>query len=188
MTFSPRDLHYPVHNRFNNVIGVRTWYPYSNSNGVNPVLSWGVSRTANIKGPKYMCQSLSFSAMTFFNKFLIVLLKFSTIPLHMAWYGVVVDCLTFNNLIWVNLIWQSNSTEYFEQCLSHCARMNVLQRYSLWESCAHIYGSKYVPITIWWRTNWTNYVNTNRWKWCTDQGKFSHWCLWYRTLWYISLT
>jgi len=24
---------------FNNIIGVRTWYPYSNSNGVNPVLS-----------------------------------------------------------------------------------------------------------------------------------------------------
>jgi len=43
------------------------------------------------------CQSLGFTAETFFSKVFVVLLKCSTIPFPIAWYGVVVHCLMFNN-------------------------------------------------------------------------------------------
>ena len=89
------------------VIGVRTLLPYNNSNGVNPVLSCGVSRTANISGVKYRCQSLGLSAATF-NIFFIVLLKFSTTPLPMAWYGLVVGCWIESSLLTSDIIFNVN--------------------------------------------------------------------------------
>ena len=78
----------------------------------------------------------------------------------------------------VNLIWQSDLTEYFKQGLCcYCSRMYVFQIYSLRKSCAYIYGHMYLYPSGGGQIGPT--ISIDRSKGCIDQGKFSHWCLCY---------
>ena len=80
-----RVLLFPVYKCFRSVIGVLTVCPKSNSNGVKPILSSGVSLTANIRGVIHLDQSYDLSDTTFFSKFLTVLFIFSQSPFPIEW-------------------------------------------------------------------------------------------------------
>lgn len=64
------------------------------SNGENPKLFSGASRYANRSTPRYLSQSFGFSTQIFLSIDFKVPLNSSTNPLHIGWYGLVVNCRT----------------------------------------------------------------------------------------------
>ena len=89
----------PDHNSLKIAMGPRTLRPYSNSNGENPNDSCRTSLMAKSKAGRYLSQSLGRSAHILRSISFIVAWKRSTKPLHIGWYGVVVNCWSDRSLL-----------------------------------------------------------------------------------------